>query len=80
MTDPFDWASVRMPGIDASTVAVVLGGAGAIGLEVVRAFAALGSTVALVSRSDERSAALAGSVGGPGRVLPLRASRAWSPR
>jgi NAD(P)-dependent dehydrogenase (short-subunit alcohol dehydrogenase family) len=74
ITEPgIDWASVRIPGIDASTVSIVLGGAGAIGLEVVRAFAALGATVALVSRSADRSAALAADVTGAGRVLPAAA-------
>lgn len=69
-----DWASVRLPGIDNSTVAIVLGGAGAIGLEITRAFAALGATVALVSRSAERSAELAADLGGSaGRVLPAAA-------
>jgi NAD(P)-dependent dehydrogenase (short-subunit alcohol dehydrogenase family) len=73
LTSETDWKSVQLPGIDTATVAIVLGGAGAIGLETVRAFAALGATVALVSRSTERSASLAADVAGSGRVLPLAA-------
>lgn len=45
-----DWSDVKLPGVDADTVAVVLGGGGAIGGETVRAFACMGATVCLVTR------------------------------
>lgn len=73
-----DWSRVRLPGVDESTVAVVLGGGGAIGRETVRAFAASGATTVLVTRSAERSAALAEKIEGPGRVLGLAADLADS--
>jgi NAD(P)-dependent dehydrogenase (short-subunit alcohol dehydrogenase family) len=73
-----NWADVSLPGVDSSTIAIVLGAAGAIGGETVRAFAAAGATVALVSRSVERSTKAAASVKGPGRVLPLAADMADS--
>jgi NAD(P)-dependent dehydrogenase (short-subunit alcohol dehydrogenase family) len=74
--DVAGWSAVRLPGVDATSVAIVLGGGGAIGQEVVRAFAAAGATVVLVTRSAERSDALAAEVGGPGRVLGLAADLA----
>lgn len=73
-----DWSSVRLPGIDETTIAVILGAGGAIGGETVRAFAAAGATVAVVTRSAQRSAELATSVEGPGRLLPLAADLADS--
>jgi NAD(P)-dependent dehydrogenase (short-subunit alcohol dehydrogenase family) len=68
-----DWSAVRLPDVDERTVAVVLGGGGAIGGATVCAFAAVGATVVLVTRSAERGAALAKKVAGPGRVLGLGA-------
>lgn len=73
-----DWSQVRLPGIDETTVAVVLGGGGAIGRETVRAFAAAGATTVLVTRSAERSTALAEKIEGPGRVIGLAADLADS--
>ena len=71
-----DWSGVRLPGVDKESVVVVLGGGGAIGQEAVRAFAAAGATTVLVTRSAERSAALAAEIEGPGRVLGLAADLA----
>lgn len=59
-----DWSTVRLPGVDDRTVAIVLGGGGAIGSECVSALAAQGAHVALVTRSKERSEALAGKLHG----------------
>lgn len=73
-----DWADVQLPGIDASTVVIVLGGAGAIGGETVRAFAAAGASVAVVARDREQAAAAAKAVAGPGTVEPFTADLADS--
>ncbi len=67
------WSDVSLPGIDADTTVVVLGGGGAIGGEVVRAFAGLGATVALVTRTLEQARTLAAGVAGPGTVFPFAA-------
>lgn len=73
-----DWSGVRLPGVDEESVVVVLGGGGAIGQEAVRAFAASGATTILVTRSPERSAALAAEIDGPGRVIGVSADLADS--
>jgi NAD(P)-dependent dehydrogenase (short-subunit alcohol dehydrogenase family) len=72
VTDP-RWQAMSLPGIGADTTVVVLGGGGAIGGEIVRAFAAMGATVALVTRSFEQARQLAAEVGGPGKVVPFAA-------
>jgi NAD(P)-dependent dehydrogenase (short-subunit alcohol dehydrogenase family) len=72
------WSDIRLPGVDKESVVIVLGGGGAIGQEAVRAFAASGATTVLVTRSAERSAALAEQVEGPGRVVGLAADLADS--
>ncbi|GAA5199961.1 SDR family NAD(P)-dependent oxidoreductase [Rugosimonospora acidiphila] len=74
--DNIDWQTLRLPGIGSSTVAIVLGAGGAIGGETVRALAAMGANVALVTRDLERSTALAGALDAPGRVLPAAADLA----
>lgn len=73
-----DWSQVHLPGVDKESVVVVLGGGGAIGQEAVRAFAASGATTVLVTRSAERSAALAAQIEAPSRVLGLAADLADS--
>lgn len=73
-----DWSQVRIPGIDESTVAIVLGGGGAIGGETVRAFAAMGANVALVTRTAEQGVKAAAEIAGPGKVLPVTADLADS--
>ncbi|GIH17771.1 beta-ketoacyl-ACP reductase [Rugosimonospora africana] len=65
-----DWRTLSLPGIDGSTVAIVLGGGGAIGGETVRALAAMGAKVALVTRDLERSTELAKKVDAEHPVLP----------
>lgn len=71
-----DWSTVRLPGIDDSTVAIVLGGGGAIGGATVRAFAAMGARVALATRDRDRSAQLAAGVRAAHPVLPVVADLA----
>jgi hypothetical protein len=69
-----DWRTLSLPGIDGSTVAIVLGGGGAIGGETVRALAAMGATVAAPNwpRRSTRSIPCC-------RVSPTWPSRAiWS--
>jgi len=55
----------------ARQVAVVTGGAGAIGLATAKALADQGAEVALLDLDGARAAAAARSVGGPGRALGL---------
>jgi NAD(P)-dependent dehydrogenase (short-subunit alcohol dehydrogenase family) len=71
-----DWAVARLPGIDAATVAVVLGAGGAIGGETARALAAMGARVALVTRDQARSRELAAA--SHGDVHPFAADLADS--
>jgi NAD(P)-dependent dehydrogenase (short-subunit alcohol dehydrogenase family) len=66
-----DWRTVSLPGIDSSTVAVVLGAGGAIGGAAARAMAAMGASVAVATRDRGRSMALAAEIGSSGRVLPV---------
>lgn len=52
-----DWRdAARLPGIDAGTVVLITGGAGAIGLRLAEAFGQLGAKVAITSRSADRVA------------------------
>jgi 3-oxoacyl-[acyl-carrier protein] reductase len=71
-----DWSTVALPGIDESTVALVLGAGGAIGGATVRALAAMGAHVALATRDGDRSAELAAGVPGEHPVLPIVADLA----
>lgn len=52
--EPIDWAGVRLPGLDAGTVALVTGGSGAIGGRVAAALLGMGACVGLMARSAER--------------------------
>ena len=61
--DNIDWHAVSLPGIDSSTVAIVLGAGGAIGGATARALAAMGAKVAIVTRDTERSSQIAKSIG-----------------
>jgi NAD(P)-dependent dehydrogenase (short-subunit alcohol dehydrogenase family) len=72
----YDWTQVHLPGIDPATFVVVFGAGGEIGGETARAFAALGATVGLVTRSARRSRALADALGG--RAIALTADLADS--
>jgi NAD(P)-dependent dehydrogenase (short-subunit alcohol dehydrogenase family) len=65
-----DWNAVSLPGIDGSTVAIVLGAGGAIGGATARALAAMGAKVAVVTRDVERSTQLAKSLGASQPPLP----------
>ena len=71
-----DWQSVSLPGIDDSTVAIILGAGGAIGGEAVRAFAAMGAKVALVTRDLGRSTELAKTIDAPHPIMPAAADLA----
>jgi 3-oxoacyl-[acyl-carrier protein] reductase len=73
-----DWSAVRLPGVGKESVVVVHGGGGAIVNEAVRAIAASGATTVLVTRSAERSNALAAEIEAPGPVLGLAADLADS--
>jgi NAD(P)-dependent dehydrogenase (short-subunit alcohol dehydrogenase family) len=70
-----DWdpGSARLPGIGPSTVALITGGTGAIGLRLAEAFAALGARVAITSRSADRVAKEAARLGTGGEALGIRA-------
>ena len=65
-----DWNAVSLPGIDGSTVAIVLGAGGAIGGATAHALAAMGAKVAVVTRDIERSTQLAKSLGASQPPLP----------
>lgn len=71
-----DWHTLSLPGIDSSTVAIVLGAGGAIGGETARALAAMGAKVALVTRDLDRSTELAKGIGATHPVLPAAADLA----
>lgn len=64
-----DWSLVRLPGLGHETTAVVIGAGGAVGSETAGALVSMGATVALVTRSEERSAQLANAATGPGKAL-----------
>lgn len=68
--DNIDWHAVSLPGIDSSTVAIVLGAGGAIGGATARALAAMGAKVAIVTRDIERSTQIAKSIGASQPLLP----------
>lgn len=68
--DNIDWHAVSLPGIDSSTVAIVLGAGGAIGGATARALAAMGAKVAIITRDIERSTQIAKSIGAPQPLLP----------
>lgn len=68
--DNIDWHAVSLPGIDSSTVAIVLGAGGAIGGATARALAAMGAKVAIVTRDTERSTQIAKSIGASQPLLP----------
>ena len=62
LTASVDWRSVSLPGIDSSTVAIVLGAGGAIGGATARALAAMGAAVAVATRDRDRSTAVAAEI------------------
>ena len=68
-----EWSQIKLPGLDESTVAVVLGAGGAMGLETSRALLATGATVAVVTRSAERSRELAASLSDAGKAFGFEA-------
>lgn len=68
--DNIDWHAVSLPGIDGSTVAIVLGAGGAIGGATARALAAMGARVAIVTRDIERSTQIAKSISACQPPLP----------
>lgn len=71
-----DWHTVSLPGIDSSTVAIVLGAGGAIGGAVARAMAAMGASVAVATRDRDRSRAVMAEIGSAHPVLPVIADLA----
>src|ERR1700733_3515505 len=74
-----DWRSVSLPGIDSSTVAIVLGAGGAIGSATAKALADMGASVAVATRDADRSKKLAAEITGSGSngpVLPVVADMA----
>lgn len=71
--DNIDWHTVSLPGIDSSTVAIVLGAGGAIGGATARALTAMGAKVAIVTRDTERSTQIAKSIGASQPLLPAAA-------
>ncbi len=68
-----EWSQMRLPGLDENAVAVVLGAGGAMGLETARALLAMGATVAVVTRSAERSRTLANSLSDSGKAFGFEA-------
>jgi NAD(P)-dependent dehydrogenase (short-subunit alcohol dehydrogenase family) len=73
-----DWTGVRMPGIDGTTVAVVLGAGGAIGSQTCRALTALGTTIVPVTRVASQGEELADELAAGDRVVPMTADLADS--
>ncbi|MGH3740201.1 MAG: SDR family NAD(P)-dependent oxidoreductase, partial [Micromonosporaceae bacterium] len=67
------WDGVRLPGLDATRVALVTGAAGAIGGSVVHALAALGVRVGVLGRSETavRHAVADCRRAEPDQLLPL---------
>lgn len=68
--DNIDWHAASLPGIDGSTVAIVLGAGGAIGGATASALAALGAKVAIVTRDIDRSTQIVKSIGASQPLLP----------
>jgi 3-oxoacyl-[acyl-carrier protein] reductase len=66
-----DWRTVSLPGIDSSTVAIVLGAGGAIGGATARALADMGASVAVATRDIDRSKKLAAEIAGNGSTGPV---------
>ncbi|NBB83084.1 MAG: SDR family NAD(P)-dependent oxidoreductase [Alphaproteobacteria bacterium] len=58
-------------------VAMITGASRGIGAEAARAFAAAGARVALLARSEEAIAALAGEIGDAAVAIPCDVSRYW---
>ncbi len=58
-------------------VVVVTGASRGIGAEAARAFAAAGASVALLARSEDAVAALAGEIGSAALAIPCDVSRYW---
>lgn len=64
---------VQLPGIDAETVVLITGGAGAIGLRLAEAFLGLRARVAITSRSAQRAEKEADRLGALGDIMGIAA-------
>jgi len=68
-----DWSAVALPGIGSETVVLITGGTGGQGIRFAHAFLALGSRVAILSRSAARIDDVVRELGGSDRLLGIAA-------